>query len=72
MGRFETEILTQSENLELLMNQAGEWIDRVCDISNGRYGCSSGTLSGNSSPNPAVAFFARKLADFARILLTMR
>ena len=29
MGRFETEILTQSKNLELLMNLAGEWIDRV-------------------------------------------
>jgi hypothetical protein len=29
MGRFETEILTQSKNLELLMNLAGEWVDRV-------------------------------------------
>ena len=29
MGRFETEILTQSKNLELLVNLAGEWIDRV-------------------------------------------
>jgi len=25
MGRFETEILTQSKNLELLMNLTGEW-----------------------------------------------
>jgi len=29
MGRFETEILTQAENLEFLMNLAGEWIDKV-------------------------------------------
>ena len=29
MGRFETEILTQSKNLELLMTLAGKWIDRV-------------------------------------------
>jgi len=29
MGRFETEILTQSENLRLLMDLSGEWIDRV-------------------------------------------
>ncbi|MHC4596400.1 MAG: transposase [Planctomycetota bacterium] len=29
MGRFETEILTQSKSLELLMNLTGEWIDRV-------------------------------------------
>jgi hypothetical protein len=29
MGRFETEILTQSKNLELLMNLAGKWIDQV-------------------------------------------
>ncbi len=25
----ETEILTQSKNLELLMNLAGKWVDRV-------------------------------------------
>jgi hypothetical protein len=29
MSRFETEILTQSKNLELLTNLAGEWVDRV-------------------------------------------
>jgi hypothetical protein len=29
MGRFETEILTQQKNLELLMNVAGIWVDRV-------------------------------------------
>jgi len=29
MGRFETEILTQPKNLELLMTLAGKWIDRV-------------------------------------------
>jgi hypothetical protein len=29
MGRFETQILTQSRNLELLMNLPGEWVDRV-------------------------------------------
>ena len=29
MGRFETEMLTQSKNLERLMNLAGKWIDRV-------------------------------------------
>ncbi|MGD8499994.1 MAG: IS1380 family transposase [Phycisphaerales bacterium] len=29
MSRFETEILTQPKNLELLMNLAGEWVDRV-------------------------------------------
>jgi hypothetical protein len=29
MGRFETEILTQPENLRLLMDLPGEWIDRV-------------------------------------------
>ncbi|MFX0201707.1 MAG: transposase, partial [Candidatus Hodarchaeota archaeon] len=29
IGRFETEILTQSKNLELLMNLPGEWVDRV-------------------------------------------
>jgi hypothetical protein len=29
MGRFETEILTQPQNLELLMNLTGMWVDRV-------------------------------------------
>ena len=29
MSRFETEILSQSKNLELLMNLAGGWVDRV-------------------------------------------
>ena len=29
MSRFETEILTQPKNLELLMNFVGEWVDRV-------------------------------------------
>jgi hypothetical protein len=29
MGRFETQILTQSRNLELLMNLPGKWVDRV-------------------------------------------
>ena len=29
MGRFETEILTQPKNLELLMNLSGRWVDRV-------------------------------------------
>jgi hypothetical protein len=29
MSRFETEILTQPKNLELLMNLAGEWVHRV-------------------------------------------
>jgi hypothetical protein len=29
MGRFETEILTQPQNLELLMNLPGMWVDRV-------------------------------------------
>jgi len=29
MGRFETEILTQSQNLKALMNQPGQWVDRV-------------------------------------------
>ena len=29
MGRFETEILTQSKNLELLMGLPGKWVDRV-------------------------------------------
>ena len=29
MGRFETQILTQSKNLELLMGLPGEWVDRV-------------------------------------------
>jgi len=29
MSRFETEILTQPKNLELLMNLVGEWVDRV-------------------------------------------
>ena len=29
MSRFETEILTQPKNLELLMNLIGEWVDRV-------------------------------------------
>jgi len=28
-GRFETEILTQPKNLELLTNLAGEWVDRI-------------------------------------------
>jgi hypothetical protein len=30
MGRFETEILTQPNNLKELMNLSGEWADRVC------------------------------------------
>ena len=29
MGRFETEILTQSQNLKTLMNQPGHWVDEV-------------------------------------------
>ena len=29
MGRFETEILTQPQNLKVLMNQPGQWVDRV-------------------------------------------
>jgi len=29
MGRFETEILTQPQNLEALINQPGKWIDEV-------------------------------------------
>jgi len=29
MSRFETEILTESKNLESLMNLPGEWVDRV-------------------------------------------
>ena len=29
MGRFETDILTQPQNLKVLMNQPGQWVDRV-------------------------------------------
>jgi hypothetical protein len=29
MGRFETEILTQSQNLEALIKQSGQWVDEV-------------------------------------------
>jgi hypothetical protein len=29
MGRFETEILTQPQNLKVLINQTGQWADRV-------------------------------------------
>src|SRR5208337_403580 len=29
MGRFETEVLTQSENLKALANLSGQWIDRL-------------------------------------------
>jgi hypothetical protein len=29
MGRFETEILTQPRNLKVLMNQPGQWVDKV-------------------------------------------
>jgi len=29
MGRFETEILTQPKNMELLKNLSGQWVDRV-------------------------------------------
>jgi len=29
MSRFETELLTQPENLEALMDQPGQWVDRV-------------------------------------------
>lgn len=29
MGRFETELLTQPQNLELLINQPGQWLDKV-------------------------------------------
>ncbi len=29
MGRFETELLTQSQNLELLMNLSGMWVDKI-------------------------------------------
>ncbi len=32
MGRFETEILTQSINMELLKNLSGQWVDKVCRI----------------------------------------
>ena len=30
MGRFETEILTQPTNMELLKNLSGQWVDKVC------------------------------------------
>jgi len=29
MGRFETEILTQPKNLEILVDLPGKWVDRV-------------------------------------------
>ena len=29
MGRFETEILTQPQNLKVLMSQPGQWVDKV-------------------------------------------
>ena len=29
MGRFETEILSQPQNLKVLMNQPGKWVDQV-------------------------------------------
>jgi len=29
MGRFETEILTQPQNLKILMDQPGKWVDKV-------------------------------------------
>ena len=29
MGRFETEILTQPKNMDLLINLSGQWVDRV-------------------------------------------
>jgi len=29
MGRFETEILTQLQNLKVLMDQSGQWVDRI-------------------------------------------
>lgn len=29
MGRFETEILTQPQNLKVLMHQPGRWVDRI-------------------------------------------
>ena len=29
VSRFETEILTQSENVDALMNLPGQWVDRV-------------------------------------------
>jgi len=29
MGRFETEILTQPQNLKVLMDQPGQWVDKV-------------------------------------------
>ena len=29
MGRFETEILIQPQNLKVLMNQPGQWVDKV-------------------------------------------
>ena len=29
MGRFETDILTQPQNLKVLMNQPGQWVDKV-------------------------------------------
>jgi hypothetical protein len=29
MGRFETEILTQPKNMELLKNLSGQWVDKV-------------------------------------------
>jgi len=29
MGRFETEILTQPQNLKVLVNQPGQWVDKV-------------------------------------------
>ncbi len=29
MGRFETEILTQPKNMDLLKNLSGQWVDKV-------------------------------------------
>lgn len=37
MSRFETEILTQPKNLELLMNLVGEWVHRVHQLKSLKY-----------------------------------
>ncbi|HEG42523.1 MAG TPA: hypothetical protein ENH94_00590 [Phycisphaerales bacterium] len=59
MGRFETEILTQPKNMELLKNLSGQWVWLMIRISE-KPGFQMGTLVGvrqrNDSPWPNSCF----------------
>jgi hypothetical protein len=62
MSRFETEILTQPKNLELLMNLVGEWVNRVRQLKSLKHiildtDSSVSPTYGNQEGSPYDGFF---------------